>query len=114
MTVDAAEGTAIAVMNMNISNDKKSPEMPGSYKTQNVSEWGAIIHGTEESKLLYAKTFWTCSPICTTQTKLFIYANNNCWDIMHIMHMKDYLLTDNTHVQGKMFTLIVPFFMSVS
>jgi hypothetical protein len=38
MTVDAAEGTAIAVMNMNISNDKKSPEMPGSYKTQNVSQ----------------------------------------------------------------------------
>jgi hypothetical protein len=38
MTVDAAEGTAIAVMNINISNDRKSHEMSGSYKPQNVSE----------------------------------------------------------------------------
>jgi hypothetical protein len=37
MTVDAAEGTATAIMNMNISNDRKSPDMPGSYKLQNVS-----------------------------------------------------------------------------
>jgi len=76
MAVDAAEGTAIAVMNMNISNDKKSPEMPGSYKLQNVSESGTILHGTDESTLLHAKTLRTCSPICTTQTKLLTYANN--------------------------------------
>jgi hypothetical protein len=38
MTADAAEGTAMAVMNMNISNDRMSPDMPGSYKPQNVSE----------------------------------------------------------------------------
>jgi hypothetical protein len=38
MTIDTVEGTAIAVMNMNISNDMKSPDMPGSYKLQNVSE----------------------------------------------------------------------------
>jgi hypothetical protein len=36
MTVDAAEGTAMAVMN--ISNDRKSPDLPGSYEQQNVSE----------------------------------------------------------------------------
>ena len=38
MTADAVEGTAMAVMNMNISNDRKSPDMPGSYKLQNVSK----------------------------------------------------------------------------
>lgn len=102
MTIDTVEGTAIAVMNMNISNDRKSPDMPGSYKLQNVSEWGVILHGTEESKVLHAKTFWSCSPICTTPAKLFIYANNKL--LRHHAHdyiLKDYLLTDSTYMQGK-------------
>jgi hypothetical protein len=38
MKVDRVEVTATAVMNTNISNDRKSPDMPGSYTLQNVSE----------------------------------------------------------------------------
>jgi hypothetical protein len=36
MTVYSVEGTGMAVMNTNISNDRKSCDMLGSYKLQNV------------------------------------------------------------------------------
>jgi hypothetical protein len=38
MIIDASEGTAMAVMNTNISTDRMSSDMPGSYRLQDVSE----------------------------------------------------------------------------